>query len=61
MTARRARILWMVALCFFVLNLAATVFAAVQEEQIHTDVHVLFALVGAYFVWRLSPRRALRQ
>jgi hypothetical protein len=59
MTARRSRILWVLALCFLVINVGGIVLAAVQEQQLHTDVHVLFALIGGYFVWRLSPRRAL--
>lgn len=60
MTARRSRILWMLALCFVVINVGGAVIAAAQEQQLHTDLHVLLALVGGYFTWRLSPRRALR-
>lgn len=60
MTARRSRVLWLVALCFLVVNAGGAVFAAIQEQQLHTDVHVLFVLVSGYFMWRLSPRRTLR-
>jgi hypothetical protein len=45
------------AVLFSVGKLAAAIFAAAQEEQLHTDIHVALLLVGAYFVWRLSPKR----
>lgn len=48
---------WVVAVLFSVVNLAGAVFSAVQEEQLHTDLHVALLLIGAYFVWRLAPRR----
>ena len=57
MTNQRSRIWWMVALCFSLLNLAALVVAAVQKEQLHTDVHMALLLLGGYFVWRLAPGR----
>jgi TRAP-type uncharacterized transport system fused permease subunit len=53
----RARILWVVAILFTVANLVFVVMAAVGEEQLHTDIHVALLFVGAYFVWRLAPRR----
>lgn len=59
MTARRSRILWILALSVLVTNIGFAVIAAAQQQQLHTDIHVLFVLVGGYFMWRLSPRRAL--
>lgn len=57
MMAQRSRVWWMVALCFSLANLAALIFAAVQKEQMHTDVHMALLLLGGYFVWRLAPGR----
>lgn len=58
--SRRHRILWVVAVCFTLLNLAGAVYAAVQRETIHTGIHEALTLLGAYWIWRLTPRRAMR-
>lgn len=55
--ALRSKVWWVVAVLFSVVNLAGAVYAAWQEEKLHTDIHVGLLLVGAYFVWRLAPRR----
>ena len=54
----RSRIWTAVAAIFTVVNIAGAVMAAMQGEAIHTGVHVLLALIGAYFIWRLAPRRS---
>jgi hypothetical protein len=54
----RSRIWTAVAAIFTVVNVAGAVMAAMQSEAIHTGVHVLLSLIGAYFVWRLAPRRS---
>ncbi|HEU6451156.1 MAG TPA: hypothetical protein VFT57_07020 [Gemmatimonadaceae bacterium] len=54
----RSRIWTAVAAIFTVVNVAGAVMAAMQGEAIHTGVHVLLSLIGAYFVWRLAPRRS---
>jgi hypothetical protein len=54
---RHARVWWVFALVFTVGNLAAAIFSAVQEQQLHTDIHIALVLVGGYFVWRLTPKR----
>ena len=53
----RSRIWTAVAAIFTVVNVAGALIAARQGEAIHTGVHVLLSLIGAYFVWRLAPRR----
>lgn len=52
-----SRVWRVVAVLFSLGNLAGAIFAAAQEEQLHTDVHVALLLVGGYFVWKLSPKR----
>jgi hypothetical protein len=47
-----------VAAIFTVVNVAGAVMAALQSEAIHTGVHVLLSLIGAFFVWRLAPLRS---
>jgi hypothetical protein len=54
----RSSIWTAVAAIFTVVNAAGAVMAAIQVEAIHTGVHVLLSFVGAYFVWRLAPRRS---
>ncbi len=54
----RSRIWTAVAAIFTVVNVAGAVIAAMQGEAIHTGVHVLLSLIGAYFVWRLAPWRS---
>jgi ABC-type nickel/cobalt efflux system permease component RcnA len=54
----RSRIWTAVAAIFTVVNVAGAVMAAMQGEAIHTGVHVLLALIGAYFIWRLALRRS---
>ena len=53
----RSRIYWVGAIAFTVINLAGAVWAAAEQAQIHTDVHVALLLLGGYLVWRLSPKR----
>jgi hypothetical protein len=54
----RSRIWTVVAAIFTAANVAGAVMAAMQGEVIHTGVHALLSLIGAYFVWRLAPRRS---
>lgn len=55
---RSARIGWVVAVLFSVVNLGGAAFAAVQAEPIHAGVHAGLLVLGVYLVWRLAPRRA---
>ncbi len=54
----RPRLWTAVAAIFTVVNVAGAVMAAMQGEAIHTGVHVLLSLIGAFVVWRLAPRRS---
>lgn len=50
---RRVKIWLTVASLFTVINAGGAVLAAANGEAAHTVVHVLLALVGAYFVRRI--------
>src|SRR5215207_7625521 len=54
---RRAKIWWVVAVLFTILNVVGAGYAAVQGGLLHAGVHGGLAYLGAYLIWRLSPRR----
>ena len=56
MTRQRAKLWFVVASVFALLNLGAAGVAAVAGEALHTAAHIGLSLLGAYFVWRLAPR-----
>ena len=58
---RRSKVWLVVAVPFFVINLAGGVFAALQGELLHTGIHAGLTLLGAYLVWRLAPSRYARR
>lgn len=58
--SRGHRILWVLAVCFTIVNLLGALYAAAHRETMHTGVHELLTFVGAYFIWRLTPRRVAR-
>lgn len=53
---RRSKIWLVVASLFTLINLLGAGFAADRGEWLHTAVHVGLLLLGAYLVWRLTPR-----
>ena len=53
---RRSKIWRVVAALFTVGNLGGAGFAALAGEGFHTGAHVVLMLLGAYVVWRLTPR-----
>lgn len=55
--SRRSRIWLVVAALFTLINLVGTGMAAVSGEVLHTFVHAVLVLPGAFLVWRLLPRR----
>ena len=55
--SRRARIWFIVAAIFTVVNLWGMVMAAAAGEVIHTCIHIVLTLLGAVAAWRLLPRR----
>lgn len=53
---RRTRI-WLAAASLFTLvNAAGAGYAAAIGEGMHAGIHVALAVLGAYLVWRLTPR-----
>ena len=56
MTRQRARLWFVVASLFTLINLGGAGVAAVAGEVLHTAAHIGLSLLGAYFVWRLAPR-----
>jgi hypothetical protein len=51
--------IWTVAaVVFTVVNLVGLGMAVAAQEQAHSGIHVALALLGGYFVWRLSNRSA---
>jgi hypothetical protein len=54
---RRSKVWLVVALLFTLVNLVGAVMAALQGELLHGGTHAGLALLGAYLVWRLAPRR----
>jgi hypothetical protein len=57
---RRSRTWWLVAVLFTLANLVFTVVAAADGAVVHADLHGGLMFIGAYFVWRLAPRRVAR-
>lgn len=57
MTRRSAKLWWVAAILFALVNLAGEVWAAVHFELAHACIHGLLLLFGIYLVWRLAPRR----
>lgn len=54
---RRSTIWRVVAALFTAVNLGGAAYAAYQGEVLHTGAHVALLVLGAYVLWRLSPRR----
>lgn len=54
---RSAKVWWVVAMIFTLVNLAGEVYAAMRWEVLHACIHAVLMLVGVYFVWRLAPGR----
>jgi hypothetical protein len=55
MTSRST--LWrIVAALFTAVNLVGIGFAAAAGEGRHTAAHVVLAILGAYWMWRIAPR-----
>lgn len=55
--SRLAKVVWVVALLFALLNLAGAIYAAVRGEPIHTGIHAGLLLLSGFVVWRITPRR----
>ena len=53
---RRSTIWRVVAALFTAINLGGAAYAAVGGEGLHTGAHIALMLLGAFVVWRLSPR-----
>jgi len=56
MTRQRAKLWFVVATLFTLINVGGAGMAAVAGEGLHTAAHVALVILGAYFVWRLAPR-----
>jgi hypothetical protein len=56
MTRQRAKLWFVVASLFTLVNLGGAGIAAVAGEVLHTAAHVGLMLLGAYFALRLAPR-----
>lgn len=53
----RGRSIWRgAAIVFTVVNLIGIGLAVAAQEQMHTSIHVVLSLLGAFAVWRLSDR-----
>lgn len=55
---RRIGLWQVVAAVFTVVNLVGLGMAMAAAEQMHSGIHVALSLVGAYWMWWLSGRRA---
>ena len=55
---RRARILWLLAVLFTLINVAGLVWAALAGEMRHALLHVVLMLLGVHLTRRLAARRA---
>lgn len=53
---RRSKIWLVVAVLFTFANLVGAGYAAMQGELLHTGIHALLMLLGAYLVGRLVAR-----
>lgn len=51
---RRTTLWRVVAAIFTVVNLAGAGYAIARAEGLHTGVHVVFAMLGAFALWRLA-------
>ena len=58
---RRTGIWQFVAGAFTVVNLVGLGMAMAAGEQMHSGIHVALSLLGAYWMWWLSGRRASEQ
>jgi hypothetical protein len=56
--SRRSSIWKAVAVVFTVVNLVGLGMAMAAREQMHSGIHVVLSLLGAYAIWRLSDRGA---
>lgn len=56
MMARRSRIWLAVATVFMLVNLGGGAIAALSAEGLHTGVHVVLAVVGVWWMWRIVTR-----
>ncbi len=52
---RRSRFWRAVAAVFLLVNIAGGAYAAAEGELLHAGGHAAFFLLGAYFLWRVSP------
>ena len=58
----RGRTIWKAAaIVFTVVNLIGLGMAVGAQEQMHSAIHVVLSLVGAFAVWRLSSRSAVME
>jgi uncharacterized membrane protein YpjA len=55
--SRRALVLWVVAVLFFLGNVLGAIWAAHHQEMAHTGLHVALLIPAAWLVWRYAPRR----
>jgi hypothetical protein len=55
--APRSRIWLVVAVPFLLINIGGGAYSAWQGEWVHTGIHAVLALLGEYWVWRLTTRR----
>jgi hypothetical protein len=53
----RAMVVWVVAVLFFLVNVFGAVYAAWNDELLHTGIHVVLLIPAAWLVWRYAPRR----
>ncbi len=58
---RLSKVWLALAVLFVLVNLGGVGIAAVRGELLHTGIHVLLLLPGAYVVWRLAPRHDARR
>lgn len=58
---RRSKLWLAVATLFTLINLGGAGIAGAGGEGLHTAVHVVLAVVGAYFMWRLASRSRPQQ
>jgi hypothetical protein len=54
----RSKVWLVVAVLFLLINVAGGAYSAWQGEWAHTGMHAVLALLGEYWVWRLTSRRA---
>ncbi|MFL5609030.1 MAG: hypothetical protein ACJ8AD_21415 [Gemmatimonadaceae bacterium] len=55
--APRSKIWLVVAVLFLLINVSGGAYSASQGEWLHTGIHAVLALLGEYWVWRLTSRR----